>query len=87
MAKYLTEQGREFRKLVVRLDGAQHDIAAELGISQAAVSQRLNSELHGAWWRSFKKKRAKRRAAARERRWYANARERARLAYGYLGDE
>jgi predicted transcriptional regulator len=81
MAKYLTDKGREFRKMVVVYDGHQATIADVLGVSVAAVSTRLNSELHGAWWRSFKRKRSKRRQAERQRRWRERAQERMMREY------
>lgn len=83
MAKYLTAEGREFRELVVALEGNLAAVATVLGISRSAVSHRLNTELHGAWWRSFKKRRAKERRAARARRARARARERAREAWAW----
>ena len=82
MAKYLTEAGRDFRKLVSFHEGEQRVIAETLNISVPAVSTRLNSELHGAWWRAFKKRRARQRRAERQRRWRENAKARMKAMYG-----
>lgn len=78
MAKILTEKGRAFRRLVVELDGDQDALAIELGISKRAVQARLYTQLHRAWWESFKKARSKRRARERRARARERARERAR---------
>ena len=83
----MTPEAEAFRALVLRHDGVQRGIADELGITVAAVSARLNSELHGSWWKAYKKKRAKRRKAAAARRYRARVAERSRLAYGYYEGE
>jgi hypothetical protein len=77
MAKYVTDEALRFRKLVVDLDGCRDLIAQAEGVSPSAISHRLNSQLHGAWWRAYKKARAKRRLAARRRRSRQNCAARA----------
>jgi predicted transcriptional regulator len=77
VAKHLTEKDREFRRLVQEHDGDQRALADLLGVSVSAVSARLTTEKHGAWWRTFKKKRARERKRARQARWRQGVRERA----------
>lgn len=76
MTKYVSEEAIEFRKLVVSLEGNRELIAMAIGRTPTAVSHRLNSELHGAWWRAYKKRRAVERARARHRRARQKAKER-----------
>lgn len=76
MAKLLTDEAKAFRRLVTDLDGDQYAIAETLGITQPTVSHRLNSELHGAWWRAFKKRRKRRRKLETQARYRKNARAR-----------
>ena len=84
MTRLVTDKAKAFRALVEGFDGHQAAIAAALGVGQSAISQRLNSELHGAWWRAFKRKRAKRRRREASARYRARARERMRVAAGAL---
>lgn len=84
MAKYMTPEAKAFRELVMAHEGRQREIAAALNVSVSAISHRLNSELHGTWWRAYKKRRSRARKAAAQRRYRARAAERARMAYGYL---
>ena len=72
MAYYLKDEDLEIRRLVEGLDRHQELEASSLGVSRSAISHRLNTEKHGAWWRAFKaarsrKRRAKRQADYRER--------------------
>lgn len=85
MAKHLTDADHRFRELVESFDGHQPSVAQALGVTIQNVSARLRTEKHGAWWRSFKKRRSKRRAAERQRRY----RERAgrRVAEAWYGRE
>lgn len=75
MTRYLSEEDRAFRALVIELDGNQEAIAARLGIGRPSVSMRLRADKHAAFWRAFKKARAKRKRAARQRRWAERARK------------
>lgn len=81
MAKYLTDEDRDFRKLVEEMDGHQPSIATLLGVTRQSVSARLRTEKHGSWWRAFKRKRSKRRKAEAARRYRRRARERMAQAW------
>ena len=72
MAFYLKDEDLEFRRLVEELDGHQELVASCLGVSRSAISHRLNTEKHGAWWKAFKTARSRKRRAERQ----ANYRER-----------
>ena len=69
MTKYLSEEDFEFRRLVAELEGHQVAIAFCLQITANAVSHRLHTQKHRAWWRAFKKRRSKQRKAERQRRY------------------
>ena len=60
MTKHLRDKHVEFRRLVVALDGDQAAIGIALGITGAAVSARLRSQLHRSWWQSVKNRRSER---------------------------
>lgn len=82
MAKLLTDEAKAFRRLIEEFDGDQYAIAAALGVTQSAVSHRLHTELHGAWWKAFKRKRSKRRKREAQARYRRGARARMAAAWG-----
>jgi len=66
VAIYLKDEDLELRRLVEGLDGHQELVASCLGVSRSAISHRLNTEKHGAWWRDFKAARSRKRRAERQ---------------------
>lgn len=76
MAKTLNKADKLLRKLVEEYGGELAIISVILGVSPSALSHRMHTEKHGAWWRLFKARRSRERRRERGRRY------RARLAQG-----
>jgi hypothetical protein len=74
--KTLGPEDVKFRKLVESLDGHQPSIAEVLGICREAVTHRLMTEKHSAWWIAFKTARSRRRHRAMSQRRYAKQKAR-----------
>jgi len=73
MEQRLTQEDKEFRRLVVELEGHQDAIASCLGLERSTISRKLNSKKHGAWWKAYKKHRSRERKRASQARWRKNS--------------
>lgn len=82
--KTLKPEDLQFRKLVESFDGRQESVAEVMGVTRLAITHRLLSEKHHAWWMDFKAKRARKRRQERARRHYARRKQRVAEAEALL---
>ncbi len=75
----LTLEDQQMRKAILDCDGKLKIAAEKLDWPEHKIWNKLRTIRHKGWWRLQKQKYKRLRNAARQRRWYHNAKKRATL--------